>query len=333
MWSKMKKYTVLLFLMFSVSQGLACADCWFSKLETILEAPGNPTFKNFIGNDADGFAKFENLYKAVGAIRIDELLDPNVLRLFDRLDRSLKNNLIQQLSNADILRFSNDFARASSNTINAFKTNSALIDSWKFLSDLGPSKFWVRQNIDILVLFIKLPVNKQNRLKVIYRNLNLPRGSPSPPPFTMSRKIDGTEYTINYNKYGFPEFDKLATRMTAANSKNLMRSYPNPWNSGNAAKDLRDATKWAMENFPPDRVRRTISANGSRSNSKIDILDDNGNWITQTWHHHENGKDLFPVPSKVHNSGEGGFRHSGGDTVTNGDPSLKGLFDYNPIFN
>lgn len=335
MWSKIKKYTVLLFLIFSISQGFACGDCWFSKLEVILETSGSSTFKNFIRNDADGFAKFENLYKAVGSNRIDDLLDPDVLRLFDRIDGNLKNSLSRQLNNTELLKFSQDVARVSDpvNFISTITKNPRLVDSWRFVSDLPPSKIWVRQNIDVLVLFNKLSVNEQNRLKTIYRNLNLPRGSPSSPPFTMSKTIDGNRYTITYNEYGFPEFYKLATRITGANGRNLMRSYPNSWNPGNAAKDLRDATKWAMENFPPDRVRRTIRPNGSRSDSKIDILDDNGNWITQTWHHHENGRDLFPVPSKVHNSGEGGFRHSGGDVVTNGNPSLKGLFNYRPIFN
>ncbi len=148
MWKKIKSYIVLLFLVLNVYQGFSCGDCWFSKLETILEAPGNTTFKNFIRNDNDGFAKFENLYKAVGSNRIDELLDPDIFRLFDRLDEGVKIRLVNDLSNAEIIRFSDDFVRSSSSVIRKFDSDPALVDGWKKLEDLGETT--LKTNVDWL---------------------------------------------------------------------------------------------------------------------------------------------------------------------------------------
>ncbi|CAL2083522.1 protein of unknown function [Tenacibaculum sp. 190524A02b] len=61
------------------------------------------------------------------------------------------------------------------------------------------------------------------------------------------------------------------------------------------------------------------------SNGKVKI-----NGIEHTWHHHQDGKTLFPVPSDIHNVRSGtGFAHSGGATIIS--KGLQGLFD-GPIF-
>ena len=63
--------------------------------------------------------------------------------------------------------------------------------------------------------------------------------------------------------------------------------------------------------------------NGNNSNSFIwdgnsknfSVMDGDGNSIQYTWHHHQNGNTLFPVPTKIHNANAGGFNHSGGATI------------------
>ena len=60
-------------------------------------------------------------------------------------------------------------------------------------------------------------------------------------------------------------------------------------------------------------------------NFEVQVL----NLMKHWWHHHQDGKSLFPVPTKIHNATEGGFSHTGGKTVINRD--LEGLFD-GPIF-
>jgi hypothetical protein len=135
------------------------------------------------------------------------------------------------------------------------------------------------------------------------------------------------------------------------NGTNFKTSYQGTWNtvqsSHNSArsKDLRDATNWALQkdgngnlvNFPNGRVRRATTSSGNPSPSKIEILDDNGNWIEQTWHHHENGIDIIPVPSDIHNF----LNHSGGFAAKNGSDGtavseivdISELFNYSPNIN
>ncbi len=68
-----------------------------------------------------------------------------------------------------------------------------------------------------------------------------------------------------------------------------------------------------------------------------EILAVAGNWIEQTWHHHENGRDLIPVPSDIHNP----LNHSGGFTAKHGpdgttfapDTDVTEIFDYDPVIN
>ncbi len=80
------------------------------------------------------------------------------------------------------------------------------------------------------------------------------------------------------------------------------------------SSDLTKASTWAMNNYPTGKVRRSKTKNGKESKQKIDILKEGGDpslesdWITQTKHHHENGKDLIPIPSDIHNP----LNHSGG---------------------
>jgi hypothetical protein len=84
--------------------------------------------------------------------------------------------------------------------------------------------------------------------------------------------------------------------------------------------------QWALNNFPNGKVRRTPPDPGSTTiKNTVDIFDEaSGKWVTNTWHHHQNGKDLFLVPSKIHNANMGGFAHSGGEAIYNN--GLEGIF-------
>ncbi len=130
MWSKIKYWIALLFLLFSIGQGVG--QCWLSHLTDIYKNTDNTTFRNFIDDvDTDGFGKFRNLYAVVGSNRIDKLLDPDVLRLFDRLDEGTKTRLSNNLNNEDLLRFSKDFVGASDDALRTLNNRSDLIDYWR----------------------------------------------------------------------------------------------------------------------------------------------------------------------------------------------------------
>ncbi|WP_375581351.1 HNH endonuclease [Marivirga tractuosa] len=175
---------------------------------------------------------------------------------------------------------------------------------------------------------------QKTRLKELYQNMPLPNGRPSAPSFTFSKTIDGFgDVTITYDKFGFPKFDDFMKNRKVFNNagQEVIPRFPGPLKGTNGG-DLGNATDWALQNFPADKVRRTPSAPGKRKKTTIDIKDESGEWITHTWHHHQNGKDLFPVPSKIHNASDGGFAHSGGDSILRGDEdNLIGIFN-DPTF-
>ncbi|GAA5044684.1 hypothetical protein GCM10011506_15900 [Marivirga lumbricoides] len=57
-----------------------------------------------------------------------------------------------------------------------------------------------------------------------------------------------------------------------------------------------------------------------------------GEWVKHTWHHHQNGKTIFPLDSRIHSTsepGSSGFPHPGGDTLI--EEGLKEIFE-SPIF-
>jgi hypothetical protein len=229
----------------------------------------------------------------------------------------------------------------------AIISNPRLVDSWKKVINQPE---WVRKNTDLLSDLVGKSDEFIERVNVFYKNIALPANLPKPLPSSITHAFNGKSIVVNYNKFGLPEFGLHMTRITD-NGSNVTKMYKGTWNqvtsSHNAArtKDLKDATNWALEtdvagnlvNFPNGRVRRYTTPSGNPSPTKIEILDDNGNWIEQTWHHHENGRDLIPVPSEIHNplNHSGGFaaKHGSDGTAVTPDTDVTEIFDYNPIIN
>jgi len=145
-----------------------------------------------------------------------------------------------------------------------------------------------------------------------------------------------------------PRFGAHMTPLTH-NGLSVPRAYKGAWNpvtgshSAARSKDLRQATDWALDNYPPGRVRRATTSGGNPSRSKIEILRDGGDpnknsdWIEQTWHHHENGRDIIPVPTEIHNSVShaGGFaaKHGPDGSTITPDTDITEIFNYDPLTN
>jgi hypothetical protein len=210
-----------------------------------------------------------------------------------------------------------------------------VVRAWGELSDLTGSKAWVRTQVPILERMAGLTISQQRRVKNLYANLQLPSNRPPPgiPPFSVTKNINGLgNVTIQYDVYGFPKFDEFMKnrKILNNNGESVVPSYPGPL-AGTGNGDLGNATNWALTHFPSNKVRRTPSNPGQAPKNTIDILDGSGNWITHTWHHHQNGRDLFAVPSSVHNSSAGGFAHSGGNSLIGGADEVIGAFP-GPVF-
>ena len=229
-----------------------------------------------------------------------------------------------------------------------FDGKPELIEAWRKISD---QPYWVRKNINLLTSLSGKSDDFIARVNTFYNNLALPKNLRRPLPSSIAMTFNGNTIIVQYNKYGLPIFGPHMTPITD-NGINLAKTYKGPWNeigssSHNAARtnDLKDATNWALEtdaagnlvNFPNGRVRRYITAGGNPSPTRIEILDDNGNWIPQTWHHHENGRDLIPVPSDIHNhlNHSGGFaaKHGPDGTEISPDTDITEIFDYAPQMN
>jgi hypothetical protein len=208
-----------------------------------------------------------------------------------------------------------------------------VVDIWEDLSlaIVDEKLFWITKSEDILRNIKDFP-ELRDRLVMIYKNLALPADLPRPLPSSIIISFGDELITIEYNKFGFPKFAQHMTKILGPNGENLIKSYKGAWNPGNTAMDLTKASTWAMNNYPTGSVRRykrpgpNGPGTGTTSYQKIEILKD-GHWIEQTWHHHENGKDLLPIPSEIHNP----LNHSGGASIKNGSTDATAAFQYDPF--
>lgn len=86
---------------------------------------------------------------------------------------------------------------------------------------------------------------------------------------------------------------------------------------GSNGTDIADANRW-IKQAHPGKARTGLRPDGTKiPDGRIEILDKNNNWIESTWHHHEDGRNLIPVPSNIHNRSGGGVGHTGGESVIN----------------
>lgn len=117
---------------------------------------------------------------------------------------------------------------------------------------------------------------------------NTPAGFNGAGPYT---------HGVIFDDFGFPDFKPF-------NPIGNQHIFPN--GVGNRATDFKAAKQW-LKDKPEieDYLDLSADQNGG-SPFKVKI---NGQWSEQmTWHHHENGKDLVPVLSDIHNT----TKHVGG---------------------
>ncbi|MCV6631679.1 MAG: HNH endonuclease [Flavobacteriaceae bacterium] len=154
---------------------------------------------------------------------------------------------------------------------------------------------------DFIKRINNLSANQLSQLDNLIKNQKKPAGFNGKANFTATKMINGKQVSVKYDKNGFPDFTPHAS-----SPNHVFKSD----NLKGASVDMTAANKWAKENLSGN-----IQTNGTR----ITI-----DGVPHTWHHHQDGKSMFPVPSKIHNANDGGFNHSGGAAIIN--RGLKGLF-------
>ncbi|SHJ48189.1 glycohydrolase toxin TNT-related protein [Aquimarina spongiae] len=146
MWNKIKIYSALFLVLFSINTNLGQDSCWFSDLATILQAPGNPEFKRFIGSHEDGFMKFRALHEVVGSTTART--NNNVLRFYANVADEVRDKMTN-FTHRQVVGFANDFGYTSNSTVR--NLDAQFVDSWRVLDEAGVDEA-VRGNINEIQL-------------------------------------------------------------------------------------------------------------------------------------------------------------------------------------
>jgi len=92
--------------------------------------------------------------------------------------------------------------------------------------------------------------------------------------------------------------------------------------------DIPKANAWALIEYAPNYRKKP----GSPTNSnKFEIKNESGEWIECVWHHHEDAKNMIPVPVSIHDKAlSTGVAHIGGARILKSTNDLKDLVGFFP---
>ena len=195
----------------------------------------------------------------------------------------------------------------NSNLANAINRDPGLVDSWQQFSHHG-----VRTNPDFLEKYNTLTPSLQDELADLYKNIRVAKNADGTTNtgrvnFEVTKDIDGQPVTLRYDENGFPDFRPFSPGDDYVfRSDGLVGDSP----------DMTAANQWLGS--------RGFTDVETYGNGTVDILNDAGQWIRHTWHHHQDGRSMVLIPSNIHNS-DTGFSHSGGAAVIR--RNLQGFFD------
>ena len=166
------------------------------------------------------------------------------------------------------------------------------LDAWLDMSNSGPVGDPTGHQIRYNFLFIDKYSTKDEEekadLKTYMDNQKAPEGFKGRIDYDITRQ----GITVDYDLYGFPIF---TAEQFFPGGEYVYYSY----SLTGGSSDMYAANSWATGKPGFVATGTTCTING----------------VPHTWHHHQDGRSLFPVPSYLHNVGEGGFNHSGGKAV------------------
>lgn len=224
---------------------------------------------------------------------------------------------------------------ANPNLATEFTNNPNLIGDW---NDFASMSFYsgskkghdVRNNVAFLKKYNQLDQAKKSKLKGYMEAQKSFINKKGGVDYQATREIDigdgvVREYTISYDKYGFPEFETHCPPGFNPDISDLRNHFTTgKSNLDGGRNDFTAANNWLKQKFPDKDITKTNTGF---------VLNESGQSIEYTWHHHQNGIDIFPVPRAVHNTGtvvDGvpyqGFPHSGGKSLIDEAPVIRGFF-------
>ena len=249
------------------------------------------------------------------------------------LAKALKERGFRQTDEllADLLDDGDDLLRALLDDVE-------LADSWAALMTVGkrvnnqPAGHGIRLSPEFLRKFKALSSTDKQKILSYLDKQKAFKGRKGEVDYVATKDIDGIgEVKIKYDKNGFPDFFDycpIPREKFVFIADDL---------NGNAS-DFRRANQFVAESFGfkkpfprgPDNKYLPIKSDGYQwtPGTQNFYLKKGDEWVKYTWHHHQDGKSLIPVESRVHSTsepGNSGFPHSGGDALI--EEGLQGLFE------
>lgn len=195
---------------------------------------------------------------------------------------------IDALDDARKSEFLLDFFDASDDVLRMLDGNPGMVKAWEGLAGTDD---WARLNINLLE---KTSGESDEFIRNVGRFYKTTMKNNTPAGFNGAGVYGNGVF---FNDLGFPDFKPF-------NPIGNQFIFPNA--VGNRDVDFRAAKQWLKDKVEIEDYLDLSSDQLGGSPFKVKI---NGIWSEQmTWHHHENGKDLIPVLSDIHNT----TKHVGG---------------------
>jgi A nuclease of the HNH/ENDO VII superfamily with conserved WHH len=229
-------------------------------------------------------------------------------------------------------RFLTDMADASDNLLSLLNDPSKnAFKAWEKLSEITTdARKWVSKSEKVIEKLQGRTDAYIDKVKGYYNSHSITGNHPDPPflhPVSLVNKKGQTlNISVQYDDFGHPDFRDHVPKLpnnNAANPNHVVYRPATP--SGNIpdspvktltgeGADMAAANKWAKDDLGLGKDVFEGLPNG-----KCKIKDfnspfaDSDGWVECTWHHHEDGRTMIPVPSELH--GKSGAPHTGGKSV------------------
>ena len=199
--------------------------------------------------------------------------------------------------------------------------NPDMIDFWDGLGDHD-----VRKNIGFLEIAVGLTPDQKLELIDMYKPGNFIgfKGNSRNINYPANKKVNVFgDVTVEYDEFGMAKFIPLSPRAAEfkiTESELLNYGLPPTGLSGTGPPDFTACNNWAKNHFGEDDFLPVFDANGIQSTScliKIPVTV-NGQteikFVKHTWHHHQDGRTLYPVPFDIHSK----FAHTATTVIGRG---------------
>jgi A nuclease of the HNH/ENDO VII superfamily with conserved WHH len=194
---------------------------------------------------------------------------------------------------------------------NIDKLTPGHVKAWhKFSGFTTLSKAWTKTHMPLLDKAALLDDVKLEKLKTYYNGHQMPTSCTTRPKCT----FQGDGFTVAYDDFGHPRFEPYVPHMEGIGKVNFNPGNSNPLGAVSSANDISRAVTWIRSQYP-NTTRLTKPDGSALPAGRVAIKDQAGNWVECTWHHHEDGRNMIPVPSRVHDKTVGGAPHAGGNSL------------------